>query len=257
MTSLTGRVALVTGAGRGIGLAVARALASRGAELLLVARSVDELEAARRQCRELGSPLVKVTPVNLTDRHALEQLARGGAAGVDVLVNNAGTAPSSPLERTDERLWDGTLALNAFAPFALCRAALPAMAGRGFGRIVNVASTAALEGFAYTAAYCASKHAVLGLTRALQAEADARWADRDLTVNAVCPGFVDTAIVAQAAARIARLTGGEVEAARQRLAAMNPGGRLLTPEEVAARVAALVEESPGTTRGAALTFDDA
>ena len=253
MGTLSNLTALVTGAGRGIGLAVAKELASRGAELLLVARSVDELEDARRACRDLGAPLVKSASVNLTDRRALESLARG-ATTYDILVNNAGSAPSAPVERSDDVLWDGTMALNAFAPFALARAMLPTMAEKGYGRIVNVASTAALAGYAYTAVYVASKHALLGLTRALSAEVAVRWQQADITINAVCPGFVDTAIVRDAAERIAKQTGIDVAAARQRLAAMNPGGRLLSPEDVAARVAALVEEQPGTTRGAAVEF---
>lgn len=255
MGSLDGRHALVTGAGRGIGLAVAEALAERGAELTLVARSVDQLEAARKRCREKGSPLCKSASMNLTDRRALEDLARGAASQADILVNNAGVAPSAPLERTDENAWDQAFALNVFAPFALCRAALPAMARKGWGRVVNVASTAALEGYAYTAAYTASKHALLGLTRAAAAEVAARWKDADVTVNAVCPGFVDTDIVRESAERIAAATGGSVEHARETLAGMNAGGRLLSPDEVAARVVALVEEQPGATQGAALEFD--
>ncbi len=254
-TELDGRHALVTGAGRGIGLAIAHALADRGARLTLAARSTDALEAARRACLERGSPLVNTVSVNLTDRRALENLARRGATQVDILVNNAGAAPSSPVERTDDLLWDGTMALNAFAPFALCRAALPTMVERGWGRIVNVASTAGLAGYAYTAAYCASKHALVGVTRALGAEIDARWKHADVTVNAVCPGFVDTDIVQAAAERIAQLTGGDVAGARERLAAMNPGGRLLTPEDVAAAVARLVCEDPGDSQGVALELD--
>jgi len=173
----------------------------------------------------------------------------------DVLVNNAGVAPSTPLERTDDDAWDDVLELNVRAPFALCRAALPAMAERRWGRVVNVASTAALAGFPYTAAYVASKHALLGLTRALSAEAGARWKEADLTVNAVCPGFVDTAIVAEAADRITEKTGLPVEVARERMAAMNPGGELLSPERVAEAIVQLVDERPGATRGAAVEFD--
>ncbi len=255
MGTLSGRHALVTGAGRGIGLAVATALAERGAELTLVARSVDQLEAARKQCRERGSPLCKSASLNLTDRRDLENLARGAATQADIVVNNAGVAPSAPIERTDEGVWDGAFALNAFAPFLLTRSALPAMAGKGWGRIVNIASTAALHGYAYTAAYTASKHALLGLTRAAAAEVAARWASADLTVNAVCPGFVDTDIVRESAERIAAATGGSVDAARETLAAMNDGGRLLSPEEVAATVVGLIEEQPGTTQGAAVEFE--
>jgi len=255
VNSAQGRHALVTGAGRGIGLAVALALARHGFRLTLVGRDARTLEQASAACRKAGSPLAQASRRDLTDRAQLAALARSTAAEVDVLVNNAGSAPSASLEKTDDSTWDATLALNLFAPFALCRAALPGMAARGFGRVVNVASTAALQGYAYTAAYCASKHGLLGLTRALDAELRQRVPGRDVTVNAVAPGFVDTDIVAAAARRIAAATGRSEAEARARLGAMNAGGRLLTADEVADAVLALVLELPGRTRGAALTWD--
>jgi len=251
---LTGRHALVTGAGRGIGRAVALGLARQGAALTLVARDSGELEASAEACRLLGSPSVACESLDLLDREELAQLADSAAVEADVLVNNAGSAPSAPLERTDDDLFDDTLGLNLFAPFALCRAALPAMAARGFGRIVNLASTAALAGFAYTSAYVASKHALLGLTRALAVEARQRWPSADLSVNAVCPGFVDTALLGRAVERLSSASGLSSEAARARLAAMNPGGRLLTPEDVAAAVCGLALERPATSHGRALEF---
>lgn len=251
MGALTDRHALVTGAGRGIGLAIATALARQGAALTLSARSADQLACAAAACEAAGSPSVAVEVCDLTDREQLQQLAQVAAAA-DVLINNAGIAPSAPLERSDDELWDLTLGLDAFAPFALCRAALPAMAARGFGRVVNVASSAALEGYAYTSVYVAAKHALLGLTRALSAEASQRWREAELSINAVCPGFVDTDIVANSARRIAASSGLDEQAARARLAAMNPGGRLLSPEEVAACVLSLVLELPASTHGAAL-----
>ena len=254
--TLDGRHALVTGASRGIGLAVARRLASQGAAITLAARSEGQVPAAAAACSDAGSPSVAIEIVDLMDREQLDELAHTVAATADVLVNNAGVAPSAALERSDDDLWDDTLDLDAFAPFALCRAALPAMAERGFGRVVNVASTAALEGFAYTSVYVAAKHALLGLTRALQAEADQRWERADLTINAVCPGFVDTAIVDAAVQRIAASSDLDEPAARQRLAAMNPGGRLLTPDEVAAAGLAFVLESPGSSRGVARRLPD-
>jgi len=254
---LHGRHALVTGAGRGIGLATALALARHGARLTLAGRDMRLLEQASAACRQAGSPHAEAIRRDLSDRAQLQALARGSAADCDILVNNAGVAPSASLEKTDDVTWDGTLALNVFAPFALCRAALPGMATRGFGRVVNVASTAALHGFAYTTAYCASKHALLGLTRAVSAELSQRAPGRDVTVNAVCPGFVDTEIVAASARRIATATGCTEEEARARLGAMNAGGRLLRAEEVADAVLALVLESPGRTRGAALELTGA
>ena len=252
---LAGRHALVTGGGRGIGLAVAKTLAAQGVRLTLVARSVDQLEEARAACREAGARHVNAAPCNLTDRHQLERLCRGAAADVEILVNNAGSAPSAPFERTDDVVWDKTFALNTFAPFMLARAVLPGMVERGFGRVINVASTAGLEGYAYTSAYCASKHALVGLTRALSAELDARSPGADVSINAVCPGFVDTDIVALSARRIATATGCSEEEARERLGAMNAGGHLLTPGDVAARVVALAVEAPAATRGACLEWD--
>jgi NAD(P)-dependent dehydrogenase (short-subunit alcohol dehydrogenase family) len=255
--SLQGRHALVTGAGRGIGLAIAVALAKQGARLTLVARDARGLEQASAACRAAGSPQAEGVRRDLTDRAQLDALGRGAAAECDVLVNNAGVAPSASLEKTDDVQWDSTFALNVFAPFALCRAALPGMASRGFGRVVNVGSTAGLRGFAYTTAYTASKHALLGLTRALDAELRQRAPGRDVTVNAVCPGFVDTDIVRDSARRIAAATGVSEEQARGKLGSMNPSGRLLSPEEVAEAVLALVLESPGRTRGAAVELGGA
>ncbi|MCB9897544.1 MAG: SDR family NAD(P)-dependent oxidoreductase [Planctomycetes bacterium] len=251
---LAGRHALVTGAGRGIGRAVALALAARGAALTLVARNARALAAVADEARAAGASSVGCEAVDLLDRDDLAELCETVAVSADVLVNNAGTAPSAPLEKTHDDLFDETLELNLRAPFALCRAALPEMASRAWGRVVNVASTAALEGFAYTSAYVASKHALLGLTRALSVEAAQRWKDADLTLNAVCPGFVDTDIVARSVERLVRVAGVDEAAARDRLAAMNPGGRLLRPDEVADAVLALVLEQPGARHGEALVL---
>ena len=244
----------MTGAGRGIGQAIARALAREGCRLVLVGRDATALQRTSALCRADGAANTEISPRDLTERGALAGLCRSAGA-VDLLVNNAGSAPSAPLERTDDALWDATFALNVFAPFALCRAVLPGMVERGHGRIVNVASTAALEGYAYTAAYVASKHAVLGLTRALSAEVRQRHPEADVTVNAVCPGFTDTDLVTASAVRIARATGCSEQEAKSRLGRMNRGGRLHSPEDVAAAVLALLVESPGSTHGAAVELD--
>lgn len=249
-----GQRVVVTGAGRGIGRATAERLAP-GAHCHLVARSADQLAEAAEACRARGAASVHVHPCDLTDRDALAELV-AAVSDVDVLVANAGIAPSAPFERTDDALWDRVFALNVHAPFALARAWLPGMAARGAGRVVVVASTAALEGFAYTSAYCASKHAALGLVRALAAELDQRHADGDLAVAAVCPGFVDTDIVRASAERIAAATGCSLDEARERLGAMNAGGALLTPADVAGAIADLVDAPRAEAQGRTVTWDD-
>ena len=248
---LAGRHAMVTGAGRGIGLQIAKALALEGARLTLVGRSATLLQQASSACRSAGSPRTDISPRDLTERGALRGLAASIAGQIDILVNNAGAAPSAPLEQTGEVLWEQTFGLNSFAPFVLCKATLPGMLERGWGRVVNVASTAALHGYPYTSAYTASKHALLGLTRALDAEIRHRNPDADVSVNAVCPGFVDTELLKPTLERLVKGGASEAEA-KERLGSMNPGGRLLLPEEVADAVVRLVCEQPAVTRGAAV-----
>jgi len=255
MVALSDQTALVTGAARGIGRAIALALASEGCRLTLVGRQLDTLERTATACREAGAEDVRCVALDLTDRDALATFCRDEVPAFDVLVNNAGCAPSAPIEKHTDAQWDASMELNAYAPFALCRAALPAMAGRGRGRIVNIASSAALQGYAFVAGYTASKHALLGLTRALDEELARRHKHADVTVNAVCPGFVDTEILDQTVQRVVKARGCTAEEARASLGKLNKGGRLITPDEVAATVAALILEQPGVTRGAAVELD--
>jgi NAD(P)-dependent dehydrogenase (short-subunit alcohol dehydrogenase family) len=160
---------------------------------------------------------------------------------LDLLVNNAGVAESAPLARTTDEAWDRHLALNATAPFLLCRAALPLLRAAPRGRIISIASTAGLRGYPYTGAYTASKHALVGLSRALAAEL------KDVAVHWVCPGFVDSELTDRSVARIVKETGLGEQEARKRLAALNPCGRLIRPDEIAAAVVKLLDE-PGTGR---------
>jgi NAD(P)-dependent dehydrogenase (short-subunit alcohol dehydrogenase family) len=231
MERLDGRVALVTGGGRGIGRAVALALARSGADVAVAARSVPEIEAVAAEVQGLGRRSAFLL-VDALDRPALEALPARVAEAlgpVDVLVNNAGTHASMPLGRTPDATWDAILAVNLTAPFVLTRACLPGMYARRFGRIVNVASVAGRVGLKYGAAYSASKHGLVGLTRSVALEGAARG----VTVNAVCPGWVDTQMLDEAVEAVMEATGRTREEARAALLAGNPRGRAATPDEVA------------------------
>jgi NAD(P)-dependent dehydrogenase (short-subunit alcohol dehydrogenase family) len=240
---LEGRHALITGAGRGIGAAIARRLAQDGARLTLVGRQLAPLQAL---ADELGALALLC---DVTDSLAvIDTFARAGR--VDILVNNAGQAASSPLERTSDALWQQMLAVNLTGTFHCLRAAVPGMKSSGWGRIVNVASTAAQRGYAYVAAYTAAKHGVLGLTRSAALE----LATKGITVNAVCPGYTDTDLLAESIANVVGKTGRTVEAARAEFAKHNPQGRLIQPEEVAAAVAWLCSEGAAGINGQALSI---
>ncbi len=170
---------------------------------------------------------------------------------VDILVNNAGAAESAPLDRTTDELWDRMLAVNAGGPFALCRALVPPMIARGWGRVVNVASNAGLTGYAYSTAYCASKHALVGMTRAIAMEV----ARTPVTVNAVCPGWVSTQLVDETIERIVEKTGRTAAEARRSLEAMSPQRRLVEADEVAHVVAMLCAEGARSVHGQAIAVD--
>jgi NAD(P)-dependent dehydrogenase (short-subunit alcohol dehydrogenase family) len=232
--ALQGMHAVVTGGARGIGLAIARELALRGASLTLVGRDRARLFAAIESLP--GGTNCDAQACDVADPRAVQRtfdaIARSGRA-VSILVNNAGVAKSAKFLATDDALWREMLDVNLTGAFACTRAALPAILAARAGRIVNVASTAGLVGYPYVAAYCAAKHGVVGLTRALAQE----LAATRVTVNAVCPGYTDTELVADAVANIVAKTGKSAEEARAALAARNPQKRLVTPAEVASAVA--------------------
>src|SRR5262245_10806961 len=193
--ALAGRVAIVTGASRGIGAAIARRLAKDGLKVALVARSRAAIQSL---ARELGGIAITADVTERGASEAILQEVESRWGPVSVLVPNAGIEASHKLAATSDETWEAVMATNATAVFRLCRAAIPGMVGRGYGRVVVVASTAALVGYAYTSAYCASKHAVVGLVKAIAMEI----ATTDVTINAVCPGFVDTPMTDQSVARI-------------------------------------------------------
>ena len=249
------RVALITGGGRGIGRAIALAFAKEGADVVLAARTMSQVESVAGEVKEaVGSSALTV----VCDVSDLESVSRMFATvekrferGPDILVNNAGIAESATLVNTDDELWHRHLAVNLSGTFYCMRAALPSMLRSGWGRVINVASIAGKTGAPYIAAYSASKHGVLGLTRSVALEVAAKG----ITVNAICPGYVDTDMVTRAVENITAKTGHAVDEALDAIKKTSPQNRLIMPEEVATLALLLASEEGRGINGQAINVD--
>jgi len=243
----SGQHAIVTGGGSGIGAATAAALKQRGAEVTIVGRGESRLaETADR----LG---LSYKVADVTDSGAVQDAfdrAVKQHGPVSILVNNAGAAEARPFARMDLDFWQFILDVNLKGVFICTRAAIEPMLAARYGRIINVASTAAQRGYAYVSAYAAAKHGVVGLTRSLALE----YVRKNITVNAVCPGYTNTDIVANSVEKIVKATGRTEEEALNELVSSNPQGRLIEPEEVADTIVWLCRKDSGSITGQSISI---
>lgn len=251
--SLAGRRAVVTGAGRGIGFSIALALADAGADVGVTARSAPELDSLVELIRENGRRSLAVT-CDVTDPQQVQHMATTlleGLGGIDILVNNAGNAGSHKFLNHPDELWHRMIAVNLNSVYYVSKAFLPKLVEQRYGRIITIASIASRVGGNYIAAYTASKHGVLGLTRALAMEMN----PYNITVNAICPGYVDTPMTDSSVANIVLRTGMPEEQAREALRKTSPQHRLIEPEEVASMAVFLALESSKGITGQAFNVD--
>ncbi len=251
--TLGGRRALVTGGGRGIGRATALALARAGAEVAVAARTKAEVEAVAAEVRALGVRAHALT-ADVARPEDVRQMFRGARealGAIDIVVNGAGIAPSAPLAKTTDETWRAVIETNLSGCFYCLREALPEMAQRGWGRAITIASIAGKSAMPYIAAYVASKHGVLGLTKVAALEV----APKGVTVNAVCPGYVDTPMTDAGIARIVEKTGRSAAEIRRTLEELSPQKRIVSVEEVAALALYLCSEEARGITGQALNVD--
>jgi NAD(P)-dependent dehydrogenase (short-subunit alcohol dehydrogenase family) len=244
------RLAVVTGGGRGIGAAIAEALAAAGADVALLGRHREALEFRAEALSAAHHAIVKYMACDVADEASVVKAfaaVRDAFGDPHILVNNAGQSAGVPFTETTREMWDRMIAVNLTGTFLCTRQVLPAMLQAGTGRIVNIASTAGIKGYSHTAAYCAAKHGVVGLTRALAIET----AKRGITVNAVCPGYTDTDMAASAVQNLVRAGKSEDEA-RRAITRVMPIGRLIRPEEVASAVLWLCSPEAAAVTGQAI-----
>ncbi|MDX2103708.1 MAG: SDR family NAD(P)-dependent oxidoreductase [Alphaproteobacteria bacterium] len=246
--ALQDRHALVTGGGRGIGRAIAVMLAAEGCRVTITGRDAGRLAATLPNLTGTGHGIAASDVADRDGFQAALTAAMAERGPITILVNNAGIAPSAPALKQSLDGFQEVLAVDLLAPFQAIQTVVPGMMSQGFGRIINVASTAGLVGYRYVAAYVAAKHGLIGLTRALALE----FARTGITVNAVCPGFTDTDLVAGAVQTIIAKTGRDATAAREELARGNPMGRLIAPEEVADAVRWLIQPAAQSVTGQAI-----
>ncbi len=250
---LSTRTAVVTGGSRGIGRAIALALAERGADVVVAARNADSVASVAEEIRSRGRKSLGVacdvtSPASIT---RLAEVARQELGPIDILVNNAGIASSAPIKVLTLEDWNRVMSVNATGTFLCTQAFLAGMAERRWGRVVNVASITSRMGSPYIAAYTASKHAALGFTRVVAAE----YADKGITANAVCPGYVNTDMTTDSVARVMAKTGLSSEAALAAILKTAGQKRLIEPEEVAFVVASLCADAAGGVNGQAIVID--
>jgi 3-hydroxybutyrate dehydrogenase len=255
LLKLQNRIALITGGGRGIGRAIAQAFAREGAQVAVAGRTREQVERVGKELADEFQIETTAIACDVSDGESVRSMfARVGerfGRGPDILVNNAGIAESAPLTKTDDELWRRLQGINLDGTFYCMRAALPEMMQRGWGRIINIASIAGKTGAPYIAAYSASKHGVLGLTRSVALEV----ASKGITVNAICPGYVDTDMTTRGIENISKKTSLTKDQALESIKKMSPQNRLVTSEEVAALALLLASEDGRGINGQAINVD--